>query len=54
VQQTINSMLERIAKDKINYLGEISARYQIKKIFIQSSFAFGKFANLNLGVQYQF
>jgi hypothetical protein len=54
VQQTINTMLERIAKDKVNYIGEISTRYQLEKIFIQSSFAFGKFANFNLGVQYQF
>lgn len=54
LQQTVNTLLERIAKDNVNFLGEISARYQIEKIFLQSSFAFGKFANLNLGVQYQF
>lgn len=54
LQQTVNTLLERIAKDNVNVLGEISARYQIEKIFLQSSFAFGKFANLNLGVQYQF
>lgn len=53
-QQTVNTLLERIAKDKVNVLGEVSARYKIEKIFLQSSFAFGKFANLNLGVQYQF
>jgi hypothetical protein len=54
LQQTVNVLLERIAKDNMNVLGEVSARYQIEKIFLQSSFAFGKFANLNLGVQYQF
>ena len=54
LQQTVNTLLQRIAKDNVNVLGEVSARYQIEKIFLQSSFAFGKFANLNLGVQYQF
>lgn len=54
LQQTVNTLLERIAKDNVNVLGEISARYQIEKIFLQSSFAFGKFANLNFGIQYQF
>ncbi len=54
LQQTVNTLLQRIAKDNVNFLGEISARYQIEKIFLQSSFAFGKFANLNIGVQYQF
>ena len=37
LQQTVNTLLERIAKDNVNFLGEISARYQIEKIFLQSS-----------------
>lgn len=54
LQATVNTLLERIKNKSVNILGEVSARYQIEKIFIQSSFAFGKFANINLGVQYQF
>jgi hypothetical protein len=54
VQETVNNLLKRISEDSFNILGQISARYQIKKIFLQSSFTFGKFANINLGVQYQF
>ena len=54
VQSLINGLLKRIAKDKTNVLGEISGRYQISKIYLQSSIAFGKFVNGNIGVQYQF
>jgi hypothetical protein len=54
IQSIINGLLERIAKDKTNVLGEISGRYQISKIYLQSSIAFGKFVNGNIGVQYQF
>lgn len=54
IQSLINGLLERIAKDKTNVLGEISGRYQISKFYIQSSIAFGKFVNGNIGVQYQF
>ena len=35
-------------------MGEISGRYQISKFYVQSSIAFGKFVNGNIGVQYQF
>ncbi len=54
VQDVINTLLTRIAKDKINILGEVSGRYQISKFYVQSSIAFGKFVNTNLGIQYQF
>lgn len=54
IQSVINGLLERIAEDKTNVLGEISGRYQISKIYLQSSIAFGKFVNANIGVQYQF
>ncbi|MVO10835.1 hypothetical protein GOQ30_16815 [Flavobacterium sp. TP390] len=54
VQETINTLLTRIEKDKINAIMEISGVYYIHKLALQSSFAFGKFANLNIGVQYQF
>lgn len=54
IQNVINGLLERIAKDKTNVLGEVSGRYQISKFYVQSSIAFGKFVNGNIGVQYQF
>ncbi|MCL9769902.1 hypothetical protein NAT47_05685 [Flavobacterium sp. HXWNR69] len=54
VQEVINGLLKRISRDKTNILGEISGRYQISKIYLQSSIAFGKFVNGNIGVQYQF
>jgi hypothetical protein len=54
VQDVINNLLTRITKDKTNVLGEVSGRYQISKFYVQSSIAFGKFVNANLGVQYQF
>ena len=54
VQSVINDLLKRISKDKTNFLGEISGRYQISKFYLQSSIAFGKFVNGNMGVQYQF
>ena len=54
IQKVINGLLERIAKDKTNVLGEVSGRYQISNFYVQSSIAFGKFVNANLGVQYQF
>ncbi|WP_130734591.1 DUF6588 family protein [Flavobacterium sp. J27] len=54
VQQIINELLTRIEKDKINTIFEITGIYHINKFALQSSFAFGKFANLNFGVQYQF
>ena len=54
VQQTINRLLTQISKDATNVLGEVSGRYQISKFYVQSSIAFGKFVNGNIGVQYQF
>lgn len=54
IQDIINNLLTRIAKNKTNSIFEITGVYHIDKIALQSSFAFGKFANLNLGVQYQF
>lgn len=53
IQSTINKLLDTIEKDKINYVGELAANYQIKRFNIISSFAFGKFINGNLGIQYK-
>lgn len=54
VQDIINDLLKNIAKNKTNTIFEVSGIYHIDRIALQSSFAFGKFANLNFGVQYQF
>lgn len=54
LQQLLNKRLEEIYKTKTNFIGEISGRYQISKIFVQSTIAFGKFVNSNLSVQYEF
>ena len=53
VQDIINDLLKQIAKNKTNSIFEISGVYHINKLALQSSFAFGKFANINLGVQYK-
>ncbi|UGS24372.1 DUF6588 family protein [Flavobacterium channae] len=50
----INQIIPQLEETKWNAMGEISGRYQISKIYLQSSIAFGKFVNANLGVQYQF
>ena len=54
LQQVLNKRLEEIYKTKTNFMGEISGRYQISKIYLQSTIAFGKFVNTNLSVQYEF
>lgn len=53
VQSTINNLLTTISDPKTNILGEVSCRYQISKIYLQSSVAFGKFVNANIGIHYQ-
>jgi hypothetical protein len=54
LQFILNQRLKEIYKTKANFMGEISGRYQISKIFIQSTIAFGKFVDSNLSVQYEF
>ncbi|HEX8562846.1 MAG TPA: DUF6588 family protein [Flavobacterium sp.] len=54
VQAIINKKLVEIYADKTNFIGEVSARYQLGSIFLQSVTAFGKFINTNLSVQYEF
>lgn len=53
-QALVNKKLEEIYKTKTNVIGEVSCRYQISKIYIQSSIAFGKFVNSNFSIQYEF
>lgn len=54
VQSLVNNLFKIIAKDKTNFIAEVSGRYQISKFYIQSSIAFNKFVNGNIGIQYQF
>jgi uncharacterized protein DUF6588 len=54
LQEILNKKLEEIYKTKTNVMGELSARYQIHKVFVQSVIGFGKFINTNLSVQYEF
>ena len=53
-QSVFNEKIKEIYKTKTNYLGEVSCRYKINKVFLQSTFAFGKFVNSNFAVQYEF
>ena len=54
LQEILNKKLEEIYKTKTNVIGEISGRYQIKKVFLQPVIGFGKFVNTNFSVQYEF
>ena len=54
LQEILNKKLQEIYKTKTNVIGEISGRYQIKKVFLQSVIGFGKFVNTNFSVQYEF
>ena len=53
-QSLFNERLKEINKTRTNYLGEVSCRYKINKMYLQSTFAFGKFVNSNLALQYEF
>ncbi|WP_245594760.1 DUF6588 family protein [Flavobacterium limnosediminis] len=54
LQDILNMKLEEISKTKTNVIGEISGRYQIKKVFLQPVIGFGKFVNTNFSIQYEF
>lgn len=54
LQQILNTRLETIAKSRTNYIGEASVKYNLGHFGLQGIFAFGKFANTNFSVHYQF
>lgn len=54
LKEQLNEKLKEIAKNKTNFIGEISARYNFKKIYLQPTIAFGKFLNTDMSVQYEF
>lgn len=53
-QDYFNKRLQGIFKSKINAIFEISATYNFRKFYFQSAFAFNKFLNSNLSVNYKF
>lgn len=53
-QAIFNEKIKDIYKTKTNYLGEVSCRYKFNKVYLQSTFAFGKFVNSNFAIQYEF
>jgi hypothetical protein len=53
-QSIFNEKIKDIYKTKTNFLAEVSCRYKINKVYLQSTFAFGKFVNSNFAVQYEF
>lgn len=50
--QAVNLKLREIYKSKLNFMGEISGRYQVYKFHFQTAIAFGKFFNTNISIQY--
>lgn len=54
LRDILNEKIKDIAKNKTNIIGELSGRYNFKKIFLQPTIAFGKFINTNFSVQYEF
>ena len=53
VQSYINTRLSEIYKTKTNSIGELSGRYQFGHFYTQAVFAFGKFINTNVSLQYE-
>ncbi|RZK00527.1 MAG: hypothetical protein EOO46_21040 [Flavobacterium sp.] len=54
LQDVLNGQLKSIARTNFNGIGEISGRYQFSHFYIQQTLAFGKFANSNTSLQYEF
>jgi hypothetical protein len=54
LQSIVNDRLREIYKTKYNYLGEVSCRYKINKMYVQTTLAFGKYVNTNMAFQYEF
>lgn len=54
IKTVLNEKLKSIYSTNFNSFGEISGRYQFNHFYIQTSIAFGKFANANVSLQYEF
>lgn len=48
----VNQQLTSLEDTKTNFIGEVGVNYFFNDFFIKSSFSFGKFANVNLGLNY--
>lgn len=51
-ESAINQLLPQLEDTKWNYMGELSGVYHFSKFFAKTSFTFGKFVNLNIGINY--
>lgn len=54
LQDVLNGELKSIATNKFNCIGEVSGRLNFNRFFVQTTFAFGKFVNSNISLQYKF
>lgn len=54
VQSNLNEKLKELYKTRTNFIGELSCRYKLDKLFFQTSLGLGKFVNTNLALQYEF
>lgn len=50
--QAINQIIPELEETKWNYMGELSMNYFFHDFFLKTSFSFGKFANINIGLNY--
>ena len=50
----LNEKLKEIRKTRTYLVGEVSCRYEISKVYLQTTFAFGRFVNSNVSLQYEF
>ncbi|WP_237421245.1 DUF6588 family protein [Flavobacterium sp. Sd200] len=51
-QTIVNNRLKEIYKTRVNYIGEVSAKYSFGKFNVQTALNFGKFVNTNVSLQY--
>jgi hypothetical protein len=54
LRKVLNERFEKVNETRNVFLGELSCRYQISKLYLQTTLAFGKFVNSNLSLQYEF
>ncbi|MFD2892832.1 DUF6588 family protein [Flavobacterium chuncheonense] len=48
----INEQLTSLSDTKTNFMGEVGFNYFFNDFFVKSSFSFGKFTNINVGLNY--
>ncbi len=54
LRSIFNEKLKEISKTRSLVLGEVSCRYEISNVYLQTTLAFGKFVNSNVSIQYEF